>query len=93
VRRGAEDALTTFEQNKDDIDLAIIDMIMPDMGGAALYDRIKAIDPTVNVIILSGYSLDDHAAHLMTRGCKAFLQKPLSVQTLSEKLREVLDNP
>ncbi len=71
-------------------DLIIIDMIMPDMGGGETYDRIKKIAPNIKTLLSSGYSIDGEAADILQRGCNGFIQKPFSIDQLSDKIKEVL---
>ena len=77
-------------ENKESIDLVILDMIMPDMGGGEAYDRIKEINPRVKVLLSSGYSIDGQATEIMKRGCDGFIQKPFKADELSEKLKKIL---
>jgi len=79
-----------FAKHKYNIDLVILDMIMPDMGGGEAYDRIKEIDPRVKVLLSSGYSIDGQAGEIMKRGCDGFIQKPFKATALSEKLKQLL---
>jgi DNA-binding NtrC family response regulator len=71
--------------------MVILDMIMPDIGGGEVYDRIKEIDPQVKVLLSSGYSIDGEATDILERGCNSFIQKPFSMTVLSKKIREVLN--
>ena len=87
---GGKEAVEIFEKNKDTIDLVILDMIMPDMGGGEAYDRIKEINPRVKVLLSSGYSIDGQATEIMKRGCDGFIQKPFKADELSEKLKKIL---
>ncbi len=73
------------------IDLVMLDMIMPGMGGSEVYDRLTEINPDVKVILSSGYSLDGKAKEIVNRGCNGFIQKPFGINALSSKIREVLD--
>jgi CheY-like chemotaxis protein len=66
-------------------------MIMPHMGGSDLFDRLKEINPSVKVLLSSGYSIDGQAREILNRGCDGFIQKPFSVSQLSMKIREILD--
>ena len=86
-----KDAIEAFRKNKDEIDLVILDMIMPDMGGGEVYDRIKEIKPHIKVLLSSGYSIDGQAAEILERGCDGFIQKPFDMKTLSHKIREILE--
>ena len=67
-------------------------MIMPEIGGSEVFDRIRAEAPGVKVILSSGYSMNQDADDIMKRGCNGFIQKPFDIQTLSEKIRAVLDS-
>ena len=77
---------------EDGIDLVILDMIMPAMGGGPTFDALKAVDQNVRVLLSSGYSLNGQAADILQRGCRGFIQKPFDLGSLSRKLREILDD-
>jgi DNA-binding NtrC family response regulator len=66
-------------------------MIMPEMGGGETYDRLKAIDPEIKVLLSSGYSINGQAGDIMKRGCNGFIQKPFNMKYLSRKVRDILD--
>ncbi len=85
-----EDALEVFAREMDRIDLVILDMIMPDMGGGEAFDRMKAKSPGVSVLLSSGYSLNGQAQEILNRGCSGFLQKPFDLKALSQKVAETL---
>lgn len=91
VARSGYDALTVYEQNRNRIDLVILDLVMPEMSGSEAYDRLKTLDPDITVLLSSGYSLNEQANEILARGCNGFIQKPFSMSKLSQKLREVLD--
>ncbi|MFB3925311.1 MAG: response regulator [Syntrophales bacterium] len=86
-----KEAADIYRARKEEIDLVIMDMIMPEMGGAELFELLKIINPGVKVILSSGYSMDGQAARIMEAGCRAFIQKPFSISDISKKIREVLD--
>jgi CheY-like chemotaxis protein len=86
-----KEAIQLFGEWCDKIDMVILDMIMPDIGGGEVYDRIKEIDPQVKVLLSSGYSIDGEATDILERGCNSFIQKPFSMTVLSKKIREVLN--
>jgi len=88
--KGGREALEIYENNRNRIDLVVLDMIMPDMGGSDTYDRLKEINPAVKVLLSSGYSLDGQAKDILIRGCNGFLQKPFDMIELSRKIKEVL---
>ena len=89
--RGGKEAIQIYQKNKDHIDMIILDMIMPDMGGSEVYDTIKKIDPEVKVLLSSGYSVDGQATEILKKGCNGFIQKPFTIKSLSIKIREVLN--
>ena len=89
---GGRQGLLIYEQNKDKIDLVVLDIIMPDFGGRETFDTLRRIDPAVRVLLSSGYSLDGQAKEIMQSGCKGFIQKPFSMAELSKKIREILDS-
>ncbi|MDQ5985318.1 MAG: Sensor histidine kinase RcsC [Syntrophus sp. SKADARSKE-3] len=90
IAQSGEEAVDIYSKYHDQIDLVIMDMIMPGIGGGKAFDRIQAINPKAKVILSSGYSLNGMAKDILTRGVKAFLQKPFRVTDLSHKIREVL---
>ncbi|MEE8395438.1 MAG: response regulator, partial [bacterium] len=83
-------ALEIYRQNMGRVDLVILDMIMPEMGGGEVFDKLRKLNPSVRVLLSSGYSLDGQAQEIMERGCDAFIQKPFDMETLSRKINEVL---
>jgi CheY-like chemotaxis protein len=88
--RGGRQAVEIYKENKDKIDLVLLDIVMPDMGGGEAYDRMKEINPDVKVLLSSGYDIDRDANELLARGCDAFIQKPFSMKELSQAIRNVL---
>ncbi len=58
------------------------------MSGGETFDQLKVMDPGVRVILSSGYSIDGEARQIISRGCKGFINKPYTLQALSEKIRE-----
>lgn len=88
---GAAAALEIFRGRPNGIDLVILDMIMPGMGGGEVLDRLKALNPDVAVILSSGYSVEGEASGIMERGVRAFIQKPFQMKEFSRLIREVLD--
>ncbi|MBW2199256.1 MAG: PAS domain-containing protein [Deltaproteobacteria bacterium] len=85
-----KEAVEVYTENKDRIDMVLLDMIMPKMSGDAVYDKMKEIDPNVKVLLSSGYSLEGLATYILNRGCDGFIQKPFTLNELSEKIAEIL---
>ncbi|MGE5256847.1 MAG: PAS domain S-box protein [Hyphomicrobiales bacterium] len=89
--RSGPEALEIYRTRQADIDIVVMDMIMPGMGGGKTFDRLKQINPGAKVLLSSGYSINGQASQIMERGCDGFIQKPFNLQQLSVKLREILD--
>jgi len=84
------EAVGVFRKNGSEIDLVILDMIMPHMGGGETFDTLKAIDPGVAVILSSGYSMTGEASDIVEKGCRGFIQKPFTPVELSRIIRRAL---
>lgn len=90
ARNGAE-AIELYKEEKHEIDLVILDMIMPQMSGSDTFDRLKMINAAVKVLLSSGYCLDGQASEILKRGCSGFIQKPYDIRALSGKIQEIAD--
>jgi CheY-like chemotaxis protein len=91
--QNGEEAVALFREQASEIDLVILDLIMPGVSGVDTYDRLKAVNPEVKVLVASGYSIDSQARALMDKGCNGFIQKPYSLETLSKKIDALLCEP
>jgi two-component system, cell cycle sensor histidine kinase and response regulator CckA len=85
-----DEGLRVFGAHKADIGLIILDVVMPGKNGRQVLDAIKRIDPQANAIFVSGYT-GEVILHKGVQEGVDFLQKPLSVPALLNKVREVLD--
>jgi CheY-like chemotaxis protein len=90
VAQSGADALALFSRHQDEIDLVILDMIMPSMGGGVIFDRLRALKPEIPVLLSSGYSLNGQALDILKRGCRGFIQKPFNIEQLQQKILEIL---
>jgi len=88
--RNGQEAVDVFKNSPDDVDLVLLDMIMPGLEAGDTYDKLKAINPAIKVILSSGYSLDQKASAIIDRGCNGFIQKPFNMKILQEKIEEIL---
>ena len=89
ARNGAE-AGNIAKNYNGDIDLAIMDVCLPDMMGGALYPIIIKACPKMKVIVSSGYDIEGPAREILDAGAQGFIQKPYSFSALSNKLNEVM---
>ena len=88
-----EEALALFADHTNRIDMLLLDVIMPRLGGRAVYDRIRAIRPDIPILFASGYSMDSvHTDFVLEEGL-ALIQKPADRAVLLRKVRDVLDGP
>jgi two-component system, cell cycle sensor histidine kinase and response regulator CckA len=91
ISKSGREAIEIYKKDNAKIDLVILDMIMPSIGGGETFDEIKKINPDLKVLLSSGYSLNGQAAAILQRGCNGFIQKPFNLKDLSHKIREILD--
>ncbi|MEI6218325.1 MAG: transporter substrate-binding domain-containing protein, partial [bacterium] len=75
-----------FKNHHSDIDLVILDMIMPNLDGKAAFVQMKKIDPAVRILIVSGYSTDKTAVECMQLGALGFLAKPCQLEELAHSV-------
>lgn len=73
------------------IDLALLDIKLPDMDGGRVYPLIMEARPDLKVIVCSGYSIDGPAQAILDAGAEGFIQKPFSIAPFAEELKEVLE--
>jgi len=92
VAQSGKEAVEMYRQKKDAIDMVILDMIMPGMGGRETYGLLKEINPKVKSLLSSGYSVNGKANEILSLGCNGFIQKPFNMKQLSQKVREILEN-
>jgi PAS domain S-box-containing protein len=87
-----EEALKVYSTKLKEIDLVIMDLGMPGMGGHKCLQEIFSMKPSAKVIIASGYSINGQARKTMESGAKGFVGKPYELADLLNKIREVLDS-
>ncbi len=85
------DALAMFEKQGEKIDLVITDVVMPQMSGPALIQRLREKQPNLKVLFLSGYNDSVLVRHGVLLSELCYLPKPFTLQELLERVREILD--
>ncbi|HEY2517855.1 MAG TPA: ATP-binding protein, partial [Polyangiaceae bacterium] len=89
--RNAGEALLLCERHPEPIHLLLSDVVMPQMSGPDLAQRLVRLRPDMKVLCMSGYTDDAAVRHGVVDANLAYLQKPLTVEMLTRKVREVLD--
>jgi two-component system, cell cycle sensor histidine kinase and response regulator CckA len=89
--RNARDAILRSERHQGKIHLLLADVVMPHMSGPELASRLVAARPDMKVLCMSGYTDDSIVRHGVLEADVAFLQKPITPESLTTKIREVLD--
>ena len=90
--KSGKEAVETYKSKMKEIDVVVLDFIMPDLGGEETFHRLKELNPDIKVLISSGYNIDEQVNDMLKHGCKGFVQKPFSMKILSRRLSEIMDN-
>ncbi len=91
VAKNGWQAIDAVLKNEKEVDLVILDLIMPEIDGGTTFDHIREIQPAMPVILASGYGMNEQVRGILQRGCNAFIQKPFNISKLSQNIRNVLD--
>ncbi|GAB6058415.1 PAS domain S-box protein [Desulfonatronum parangueonense] len=87
-----EEALAFYQENSQSIDLILLDLNMPGMGGHQCLRELLQINPSAKVIIASGYSANGHGKDTLASGAVGFIGKPYQLKELAAGVRHALDN-
>jgi signal transduction histidine kinase/ActR/RegA family two-component response regulator len=90
--RNGREALVLCTNYEGAIHLVLSDIVMPELGGRALVERLAASRPRTRVLFMSGYTDDDVIRRALIDHRTEFLQKPFTPQSLSQRVRQVLDS-
>ncbi len=85
-----EDALSIYQTLHQELDLVILDMIMPEMDGADVFDQLVSINPEIKVIVISGYADDGRLEPILASGRHDRLRKPFTSYELRQSIERVL---
>ena len=85
-----EDAIKKYIENKDRIDMIILDVVMPKKDGRQVYDHLKELTPEIKALFISGYTRDILTSKGIYQEGLEFIAKPLEIQALIKKIREIL---
>jgi two-component system cell cycle sensor histidine kinase/response regulator CckA len=84
--KNGRDALNYYKDNWKSVDLVLLDMIMPVMGGRDTFIAMKKINPDIVAFLVSGYSLNGEAQSILDMGIRGFIQKPFTLDELRGKI-------
>jgi CheY-like chemotaxis protein len=86
-----ESALEIYSEKKEEINLVILDIIMPGIGGRRCLEKLLKMNPRVKVIIASGYSINGPTKEVLEAGAKGFISKPYDMRGMLKTVRKILD--
>jgi len=86
-----EEALALFRKSSGEIDLVLMDIAMPGMGGLDVYHEIKKIKPDIAALFMTGYSLEASGLGAVQKQGISAIRKPFTMAGLGRKIREILD--
>jgi CheY-like chemotaxis protein len=86
-----EEAVALYGQNREEVDLVVLDLIMPGMGGGAAFNALRAMNPELKIILSSGLGADGEVRRILEKGCSGFIQKPFRMAKFSATVQEVLE--
>jgi len=79
-----QEALELYREKQGDVSLVLLDMIMPGMTGRETFEQLQKINPSVKVLLTSGYDKNDKIDQLIDAGAAGFLQKPYNMTLLND---------
>ncbi|MEW6456326.1 MAG: response regulator [Acidobacteriota bacterium] len=85
-----EEAIDIYTEMKDKIDIIILDMIMPGIGGKRTFSKLKEINSKANILLMSGYKKNGETQEALNEGALGFLQKPFNVNDLIKAIKMIL---
>ena len=85
------EGLDMFKLHKDQIDVVLLDLLMPEMNGMACFENLKQVDPEVKVIIATGIGEFEKKKELEEMGIKGYLGKPYRMENIAQKLIDILN--
>ena len=86
----SEEAISLYQEHWEELDLVVLDMVMPKMDGMQLFDALQKINPKIRVIMTTGYTIDSRISELIASGQHDFLKKPYTREDLSKSISGLL---
>ena len=88
-----EEGIALFQSHPDEVDLVLLDLSMPGIGGKETFRRLKALSTDLKIVVSSGYSQTEVKDDLSHLGLTGFIQKPYRYDKLNDLVRKFLDGP
>jgi PAS domain S-box-containing protein len=92
IAGNGQEAVEFYRAHGAYIDLVILDLVMPEMGGRETFWQLRALDPNIRILLMSAYSSDDTIEMLLKAGAKGFLQKPFQAGELLLAVNRALES-
>jgi len=89
--KDGETALELYQDKQNEIDLIMLDLMMPGMGGYKCLEHLIDINPEAKILVASGYSCNETLKNEIQAKAKGFLSKPYAIQQVSEAIRNIFD--
>jgi two-component system cell cycle sensor histidine kinase/response regulator CckA len=90
VSSDGKDALEYYKDHFREIDLVVLDIVMPRLGGFDCFMGMKAVNPAIKAFAFSGYVINDEVNKMLKQGALGFVQKPFDVKSFSKAIQEAL---
>jgi len=87
------EAIEQYQRHRPAVDLVLIDLVMPRLGGRETYQRLKKLDPSIRALFATGYGIDDQVNELLSTGVLGIIRKPYEMTVVENEIRAVLDRP
>ena len=89
--RGGKKAIAALEDTNFNPDLVVLDLVMPEMSGPEVFEKMKVLRKGLRILMCSGYNLSHQVRQLMANGGNGFIQKPFTIDELNRKIEEILN--
>ena len=90
IAKDGIEALSLYKKRKDEIDLVVLDVVMPKMGGWECFHRLKEIEPSVKALIMTGYTANGSVQDFLKEGAKDVILKPFDLDTFTNSVKKIL---
>jgi two-component system cell cycle sensor histidine kinase/response regulator CckA len=84
------EACQLYRNERDNIDLVVLDMILPDENGAATYKVLRKINPDIKVLVSTGYGTDENVQQILNDRQNGLIQKPFKFKQFTSKVETIL---